>query len=153
MTWALPSRYDFNPDRYGVEALDDDTTAKTFILQRHYTAAYVAAVLRYGLFDLTTGTQPGVAVSSSPSNKLILTNAFPRLEAFLNQAITLIHSYRPPHRRPVGLNADSLIDPPGSDRWGACMGGPTEQPGLFALPVLRGPVPGLPARPSLWEAS
>ena len=27
------------------------------------------------------------------------------------------------------------------------------RPGLFALPVLRGPVPGLPARPPLWEAS
>jgi hypothetical protein len=61
-----------------------DADAKAFVESRHYAASYVAAVLRYGLFDLT-GPAPalvGAAVFSNPSNVLVLTNVFPHLAPY-----------------------------------------------------------------------
>jgi hypothetical protein len=148
-------RFGFAPDDYGVDLIPRKTAAG-FILAHHYSrSAPAMRKYRFGLFHLAGG-QPvlcGVAILTIPPRKEVLTGVFLRLEAFLNQATMLIHSCRSPRRRPVGLNAGSLIDPLGSDRWDVCTGSPTEQTELFALPVLRSPVPSLPARPSLWEAS
>lgn len=81
--WRHPADGVFSPARYGVDVVSD-TGAKRFVETRHYSRTYVAAVLRYGLYDLTS-PQPalaGVAVLSSPSNKRVLTNVFPGLEPY-----------------------------------------------------------------------
>jgi len=83
-SWRRPSDGGFNPASYGVQAIPDDTTAEDFVTRLHYSGSYVNARQRYGLFDLT-GPQPilaGVAVLSVPSNKLVLTNVFPKLTAY-----------------------------------------------------------------------
>jgi hypothetical protein len=73
----------FNPAGYGVDVISD-ADAKTFVESRHYSGSYVAAVLRYGLFD-RTGPQPvlvGAAILSDPTNVRVLTNVFPHLEPY-----------------------------------------------------------------------
>lgn len=83
VVWVPPQRdYNFNPGRYAVEVLDDDTRPKAFVEAHHYSAAYVAAVHRYGLFERATGLLVGVAVLSNPANVKVLTNAFPRLTPY-----------------------------------------------------------------------
>jgi hypothetical protein len=83
VVWVPPQRdYNFNPARYRVEVLDDDKRPKAFVEAHHYSAAYVAAIHRYGLFERATGLLVGVAVLSNPANVLVLTNAFPRLAPY-----------------------------------------------------------------------
>ncbi len=50
--------------RYEVARIDDDNTAKAFVLQHHYDASYPAAILRFGLF--CSGELVGVAVFAHP---------------------------------------------------------------------------------------
>src|SRR5437763_14406609 len=81
--WRSPGDGLFNPALYAVAAVSD-AAAKEFVETRHYARSYVAAVLRYGLFDLT-GERPalaGVAVLSSPANVLVLTSVFPGLAPY-----------------------------------------------------------------------
>ena len=53
---------------YEVEPISDDTTARAFITQHHYSGTYPAARFRVGLYRL--GHLVGVAVFSEPVNKL-----------------------------------------------------------------------------------
>lgn len=55
---------------YEVAAIPDDTTARAFIEQHHYSGAYVAARRRYGLF--WGGLLVGVAVFSVPMQGAVL---------------------------------------------------------------------------------
>lgn len=60
---------------YEVGEITDDTTAKAFVLEHHYSKSYVAARRRYGLYR--HGRLEGVAVFSVPCNNAVLTNVFP----------------------------------------------------------------------------
>jgi hypothetical protein len=61
--------------KHEVVQLDDDGTAKAFVVQHHYSAAYPAARWRFGLYR---GPQlVGVAVFSHPCNDHVLTKVFP----------------------------------------------------------------------------
>jgi hypothetical protein len=54
--------------RYEVAPIADDTTAKRFVLEHHYSGSYPAARFRFGLYR--GGALEGVAVFSVPSNPL-----------------------------------------------------------------------------------
>lgn len=60
---------------YNVAELPDDTAAKAFILEHHYSGSYPAARWRFGLWH--RGVLQGVAVFSHPCNDRVLTNVFP----------------------------------------------------------------------------
>jgi hypothetical protein len=84
MSWRRPSDGGFDPGRYGTGVIRDDHTARDFICRLHYSGSYVAAVHRYGLYDLA-GPAPrlaGVAVLSVPPSKTALTAVFPFLEPY-----------------------------------------------------------------------
>jgi hypothetical protein len=51
---------------YEVAEITDDTTAKAFVLEHHYSSSYVAARFRYGLYR--RGEFEGTAVFSHPVN-------------------------------------------------------------------------------------
>ena len=83
-SWRRPEDGGFDPARYGVAEISDDSTAKGFVLDHHYSGTYPAAAHRYGLYDLT-GTSPeltGVAVLSVPPSRGVLTGVFPGLEPY-----------------------------------------------------------------------
>lgn len=77
-SWRHTSEGGFDKSRYDVEPIPDDTTAKAFVLDHHYSGSFPLALLRYGLYD--QGTLVGVAVLSGPQNDLVLTNVFPDLD-------------------------------------------------------------------------
>lgn len=59
----------FDPSRYGVEPLDGDTLAASFVRENHYSGSYPAARYRVGLFCTSPFARPelvGVAVFSEP---------------------------------------------------------------------------------------
>jgi hypothetical protein len=60
---------------YDVAELPNDTAAKTFVLEHHYSGSYPAARWRFGLFR--RGVLQGVAVFSHPCNDRVLTAIFP----------------------------------------------------------------------------
>jgi len=67
----------FDPRRYEVEIIADDTTAKVFVTREHYAHSYPAARMRVGLYDRGApflGRDPlaGVAVFSVPMNNKVL---------------------------------------------------------------------------------
>ena len=64
-----------NPLRYEVAAIEDDTTAKGFVEQHHYSGSYPAARFRFGLYR--GAALAGVAVFSHPASNKVLTNVFP----------------------------------------------------------------------------
>ncbi|MEU4576114.1 hypothetical protein [Nonomuraea sp. NPDC023979] len=90
-TWVHRRDGGFDPDQYTVEAVAEPT-AKAFVMAHHYSGAYVADILRYGLFDLAAtgpGGGPalvGMMVLSTPQNVLAITNPFPELEPFKESA-------------------------------------------------------------------
>jgi hypothetical protein len=56
--------------RYEVASIDDDTTAKRFVVAHHYSGSYPSAKFRFGLFH---GAElVGVAVPATPTNPLSL---------------------------------------------------------------------------------
>lgn len=59
---------------YDVGVLEDDATAKAFVLEHHYSGSYPAARARMGLFH--RGELAGVAVFSHPCADKVLTNVF-----------------------------------------------------------------------------
>src|SRR5262245_5453801 len=63
----------FRPGAYDVAPVTD-STAKTFVVTHHYSACYVAARFRFGLYH--HGDLVGVAVFSHPCNDRVLTNVF-----------------------------------------------------------------------------
>jgi hypothetical protein len=63
----------FRPGAYDVAAVSD-SAAKAFVVAQHYSACYVAARFRFGLYH--HGDLVGVAVFSHPTNDRVLTNVF-----------------------------------------------------------------------------
>ena len=119
--WRRPAdRPLFDPDCYGIDLIEDDTTAKTYIEIHHYSGSYVSAKYRFGVWQLRplAGQRDwagprlaGVAVLSTPMNKKVLTTVYPGLEPFLNRGPASTHSYRTRRSRPVGLPGDGIVDP------------------------------------------
>ena len=70
-----PAGETIRPAEYDVAPIDDDVTAKSFVIRHHYSGSFPAARLRYGLYR--AGVLVGVAVYSHPVNNLVLTNVFP----------------------------------------------------------------------------
>jgi len=64
----------FEPGRYFVEEIPDDTTARAFVVSHHYSASYPAARARFGLFE--GSDLVGVAVLSVPASPRVLPRAF-----------------------------------------------------------------------------
>lgn len=60
--------------QFDVASIDDDTTARAFIEQHHYSRSYPAARERYGLYRL--GELVGVVVFSQPTNDKSITKTF-----------------------------------------------------------------------------
>lgn len=69
-----PPKETINPRRYEVEAIKEDTPAKSFCETHHYSGSYPAARFRYGLYK--SEELCGVAVFSHPMNSGSLTNVF-----------------------------------------------------------------------------
>ncbi len=65
-----------DPRRYEIAAIPDDTSAKAFVREHHYSGTYPAARWRFGLFE-RGGRLAGVAVFSHPCHDRVLTNVFP----------------------------------------------------------------------------
>jgi hypothetical protein len=59
-----------DPRRYEVALIPDDTTAKRFVLEHHYSGSFVNAIVRFGLYR--RGALVGVAVFSRPQNDAAL---------------------------------------------------------------------------------
>jgi hypothetical protein len=70
--FRLPNEV-FRPSAYDVAPVAD-SAAKAFVVAHHYSARYVAARFRFGLFH--HGDLVGVAVFSHPTNDRVLTNVF-----------------------------------------------------------------------------
>jgi hypothetical protein len=66
-----------NPREYEVAEIPDDTTARAFIEEHHYSGTYPAAIVRFGLY--WHALLVGVAVFSFPCNSATLTNVFPQV--------------------------------------------------------------------------
>jgi len=80
-TWRHRSDGGFDPARFTVDVIADDTTAKGYILDHHYSGSYPSAKLRYGLY--TDGHLVGVCVLGFPPSRGVLTNPFPGLEPYV----------------------------------------------------------------------
>jgi hypothetical protein len=66
----VPPTVVFDPRRYEVANIADDTTARAFVVATHYSGSYPAARERFGLYE---GTElVGVAVFSHPTNDKVL---------------------------------------------------------------------------------
>jgi len=61
--------------KYEVAEITDDTPAKAFVVEHHYSGGYPAARFRFGLYR--AGDLVGVAVFSHPANDKVLTSVFP----------------------------------------------------------------------------
>jgi hypothetical protein len=60
---------------YEVAAIAEDSRAKAFVVEHHYSGSYPAARFRFGLYR--GGALVGVAVFSHPCNDRVLTGTFP----------------------------------------------------------------------------
>jgi hypothetical protein len=79
-SWVRRSEGGFNPDLYEVHPIAE-AVAKSYVERMHYSATYVAASRRYGMF-IRTADGPdlvGVAVFAIPAQARVLTNVFPDL--------------------------------------------------------------------------
>lgn len=79
-TWRHRSDGGFDASRYTVEPIDFET-ARSWVVAHHYSRAFVADQLRYGLFD-ETGLV-GSMVLSVPAQSKVLTNPLPDLEPYV----------------------------------------------------------------------
>lgn len=70
----------FDPRRFEVLPIADDTTAATYVTANHYSGSYVAALHRLGLYE--AGRLRGVAVYSNPAGERVLTCVLPDLVPF-----------------------------------------------------------------------
>ncbi len=64
-----------DPHAYEVAPIDNDRTAKAFVLAHHYAGSYPSARFRFGLYR--RGILVGVAVFSHPMQNKVLTRVFP----------------------------------------------------------------------------
>lgn len=71
----------FDPSRYDVAEIRDDTTPRAFVERHHYSGSFPAVVHRYGLFE--RGELVGVAVLGVPAQKAVLTGPFPTLQPYV----------------------------------------------------------------------
>lgn len=79
-SWRRISEGGYNPARYGVAVIDDDTIPKDFVIDHHYSGSYPNAKLRFGLYDLAACDElVGVVVLSRPVTDTVLAKPFPRL--------------------------------------------------------------------------
>jgi hypothetical protein len=86
--WVRPDRELFDPGRYGVRLIDDDTTVRGFVQDYHYSGSLPPTLVRVGVFDIkgtpaAPVTEPrlvGVAVITVPMRKSVVTNVYPHLE-------------------------------------------------------------------------
>lgn len=65
-----PAGEPFTPSAFEVAPIADDTTARAFVEQHHYSGSYPAARRRFGLY--TASTLVGVAVFSVPARAEVL---------------------------------------------------------------------------------
>lgn len=73
LAWKAPGDV-FNPRRYEVASIVDDSTARAFVEAHHYSGTYPAAAQRFGLY---AGPElVGVAVFSVGTNASTVTNVF-----------------------------------------------------------------------------
>jgi len=71
----VPPSVLFDPSRYGVELIDSDNVARTFVEQHHYSGSYPAARCRVGLYHQNAYEAPtlaGVAVFSVPAQQAVI---------------------------------------------------------------------------------
>ncbi len=83
-SWVRRSEGGFNPDLYEVDTISD-LVAKSYVERMHYSATYVAASRRYGMFIRTSVGLDlvGVAVFAIPAQAKVLTNVFPELRPYV----------------------------------------------------------------------
>lgn len=67
--WRRPGEL-FNPSAYGVEVIDSDRIAKSFVERHHYSGTYPAARFRVGLYRMRELV--GVAVFSNPMSQRVI---------------------------------------------------------------------------------
>lgn len=67
-----PSGEVIDPLAYEVAVIADDTTAKAFVTQHHYSGSYPAARFRVGLYRKVSRQLVGVAVFSHPMSEAVL---------------------------------------------------------------------------------
>lgn len=77
-----PGPEPIDTSRYEIAAIPDDTTARRFVEQHHYSGRYVAARRRFGLYQ-RGGMLVGVAVFSAPMQARALTRYFPDVKTSL----------------------------------------------------------------------
>lgn len=98
-----PAREVIRTSDFDVAAIADDTTARAFVEQHHYSGSYPSALERFGLYH--RGELAGAAVFSYPTNDKALTNFFPALKVGVESAelgrLVLLDD--------VGANAESYF--------------------------------------------
>ena len=65
----------FDPSRFGVEVIPDDSSAREFVEAHHYSGSYPAARCRVGLYDMRgclRGGLVGVAIFSVPMQQAVI---------------------------------------------------------------------------------
>jgi len=92
-SWARTSAGGFDPDRYTVLRLSDESANRQFVVDHHYSSSFPAALLNVGLFDRTQpgssrhpGRHVGALVLSVPVQASVLTGVFPDLEPYRESA-------------------------------------------------------------------
>lgn len=70
-----PAGEPINTRAYEVAPIEDDRTAKDFVVEHHYSRSYPAARFRFGLYR--AGALVGVAVFSQPVRDEVVTGVFP----------------------------------------------------------------------------
>jgi hypothetical protein len=80
-TWQRRRDGGFDRHRYLVAA-GDERAIRGFVQQHHYSAAWPAARLRFGLWDRSTGLLVGALVLGVPMHPAVLTGPFPELEPY-----------------------------------------------------------------------
>lgn len=79
-----PAGEPIDPTRYGIELIDDDTTAAGFVVRHHYSGNFPAARLRVGLYRQRRWVRPelvGVAVFSVSGQQAVVPHYMPGLVA------------------------------------------------------------------------
>lgn len=79
--WRPVDEGGFNHCKYDAIILENDTTARRFVEQHHYSGSYVAAVKRYGMYECDELV--GIAILSAPVRDEVLTNPFPTLKPYI----------------------------------------------------------------------
>jgi hypothetical protein len=81
-SWRRTSEGGFDAARYAVAPIAE-RDARGFVLAHHYSSAYPAARLRFGLLDVAAGGRlVGVAVLGVPMRREVLSTPFPTLEPY-----------------------------------------------------------------------